>query len=72
MNGVEAKRCSFSEEYISEEVVTFESLQGDVCLSVDCGYIVKYVMTAEGEIFVRTGFIVREDKFFIDRHARRS
>jgi hypothetical protein len=48
VNGVEAKRCSFSEEDIAEEGVTFESLQGDVWVAVDGGYIVKYTMTATG------------------------
>lgn len=48
VNGVEAKHCSFTEKDIAEDDVVIESLQGDVWVAVDGGYIVKYIMTATG------------------------
>ncbi len=48
VNGVEAKHCSFTEKDVADDEVVMESLQGDVWVAVDGGYIVKYTMTATG------------------------
>ena len=48
VNGVEAKHCSFTEQDVADDEVVMESLQGDVWVAVDGGYIVKYTMTATG------------------------
>jgi hypothetical protein len=48
VNGVEAKHCRFTEKDVDSKDATIESLQGDVWVAVDGGYIVKYTMTATG------------------------
>jgi hypothetical protein len=48
VNGVEARHCRFTEKDVTDDDVVIESLQGDVWVAVDGGYIVKYTMTASG------------------------
>ncbi len=48
INGLVATHCTFNEKDVADDKVTYESLQGEVWVTTEGNYIIKFILKADG------------------------